>query len=58
MLEAAEQEARRRGCWHMVLMTFSFQAPGFYARHGFDVIAVVDDHPRGHQNMLMRKILR
>jgi GNAT superfamily N-acetyltransferase len=57
LLEAAEQEARRRGCWHMVLTTFSFQAPDFYARHGFAVIAVVDDHPRGHRNMLMRKVL-
>ena len=57
LLEAAVQEARRRGCRHMLLMTFSFQAPAFYARHGFEVVAVVDDHPHGHQNLLMRKRL-
>lgn len=57
LLRAAEQEARRRGCRQMLLMTFSFQAPAFYAKHGFDVLAIVDDHPRGHQNMLMRKQL-
>ena len=54
---AAEREARRRGCTQIVLMTFSFQAPAFYKRHGFEVIATVDNHPRGHQNVLMRKRL-
>ncbi len=57
LLIAAEQEALRRGCEQMVLMTFSFQAPAFYAKHGFEVVAVVDDHPNGHKNMLLRKRL-
>jgi GNAT superfamily N-acetyltransferase len=57
LFEAAEQEARRRGCTRMLLMTFSFQAPAFYAKHGFEVLATVDDHPRGHRNFLLRKHL-
>ena len=57
LLAAAEQEARRRACRQMLLMTFSFQAPAFYAKHGFEVVAVVDDHPDGHKNMLLRKRL-
>jgi N-acylglucosamine-6-phosphate 2-epimerase len=57
LFQAAEQEARRRGCTQIVLMTFSFQAPLFYERWGFEVLATVDDHPRGHRNLLMRKRL-
>jgi GNAT superfamily N-acetyltransferase len=57
LLAAAEREALRRGCRQVLLMTFTFQAPAFYARHGFEIIATVDDHPQGHQNLLMRKRL-
>ena len=57
LFRAAEQEASRRGCTQMLLMTFSFQAPAFYARNGFEVLATIADHPRGHRNFLMRRRL-
>jgi GNAT superfamily N-acetyltransferase len=57
LFQAAENEARRRGCTQIVLMTFSFQAPAFYEKHGFEVVATIDGHPTGHRNLLMRKRL-
>ncbi len=57
LFQAAEQEARRRGCTQIVLTTFSFQAPAFYEQHGFEVLATIEDHPQGHRNLLMRKRL-
>jgi len=57
LFQAAEREARQRGCTQIVLMTFSFQAPAFYERHGFEIVATIDNHPRAHRNLLMRKRL-
>ena len=57
LFDAVEEEARRRGCTQLVLMTFSFQAGAFYERQGFDVVATIDNHPRGYRNLLMRKPL-
>lgn len=41
----------------MHLMTFTLQAPAFYAKHGFEVVATLDDDPRDHKNLLLRKWL-
>lgn len=35
LLDAFESEARGRGCGHVFVTSFTFQAPGFYARHGY-----------------------
>jgi len=35
LMATAEEEARRRGCRHVLLDTYSFQALGFYQKLGF-----------------------
>jgi GNAT superfamily N-acetyltransferase len=57
MLAMAEQEARQRGCCSAVLFTISFQAPGFYAKHGYLELGRVPCHPPGTSRVVMWKSL-
>ena len=57
LLSAAETEATRRGCHHVHLDTMSWQAPEFYKKHGYEVIGVLPDIPRGNQKYLLMKSL-
>ena len=57
LLSEAEKEAVRRGCHHVHLDTMSWQAPGFYRKHGYEVIGTLPDIPDGHQKFLLMKAL-
>jgi GNAT superfamily N-acetyltransferase len=57
MLRLAEEEGARRGCTAVVLYTISFQAPGFYERHGYRVFGTIDCAPPGTSRIFMSKIL-
>ncbi|HEY2672127.1 MAG TPA: GNAT family N-acetyltransferase [Rugosimonospora sp.] len=48
LLRTAEDEARRRGCTRMVVSSMSFQAPGFYRRHGYIETGRTEGLPGGH----------
>jgi GNAT superfamily N-acetyltransferase len=57
VLELAEAEARQRGCRGAVLYTISFQAPGFYERHGWREFGRVPCDPSGTARVFMTKEL-
>jgi GNAT superfamily N-acetyltransferase len=52
---AAEREARLRGCDHVHLDTFRFQALPFYERLGYSVFGRVEDFPPGHSRIYLQK---
>ncbi|HEY8610889.1 MAG TPA: GNAT family N-acetyltransferase [Roseomonas sp.] len=57
MLSMAERQAAARGCIGVRLETYSFQAPGFYARMGYSVVGVLRDCPPGHTRYSLAKRL-
>ncbi len=57
LLHAAEGEALARGCRHVALDTFEFQARPFYERAGYAVFAVQEGFPPGHRRWFLRKTL-
>ncbi|UQX02279.1 GNAT family N-acetyltransferase [Streptomyces sp. RerS4] len=57
LLAAAEEEARRRDCVTIMVSSFTFQAPGFYARHGYEETARVPGIPDGHEDVYFLKRL-
>ncbi|MGA9701449.1 GNAT family N-acetyltransferase [Pseudomonas sp.] len=57
LLQAFEDEARRRGCANAVLYTLSFQAPGFYQKHGWVRFGEVPCEPAGSSRVFLSKQL-
>ena len=47
LLREAETYARTRGCVGAYLDTLSFQAPDFYLKHGYEVLAELEGFPPG-----------
>ncbi len=51
----AEAEARRRGLLGMWLDTFTFQAPDFYLKLGFEECGRIKGYPPGHDRIFYVK---
>lgn len=57
LIHLVEEIARRKGCNHAHLKTFSFQARGFYEKQGYRVIGALEDFPPGETFYWLRKEL-
>ncbi len=57
LLEAAEQEAKSRGCKVILLSSYSFQAPAFYQKLAYELAWQLDDFPPGHRYCFLVKRL-
>lgn len=57
LLAAVEEEARSRGCALSIVSSYSFQAPEFYQRNGYQIVGSLADCPPGHTNYWMKKEL-
>ena len=55
LLESAEQEARGRGCKVILISSYSFQAPAFYQKGGYELAWQLNDFPPGQQNCYLVK---
>ncbi len=57
LLALAEDEARKLGAKNAYLDTFSFQAPDFYKKYGYQVFGELQEFPPGHQRYYLTKQL-
>jgi GNAT superfamily N-acetyltransferase len=56
LMEAAELEARSRGCHAAYVDTFSFLALDFYRKVGYTIFGELEDFPKGHTRYFLRKM--
>lgn len=57
LMRLAEERAAARGCHGIWLDTFSFQAPGFYEKLGFERFGELDHPPAGKRYFYRKSLL-
>ncbi|MEK4486319.1 GNAT family N-acetyltransferase [Psychrobacillus sp. FSL H8-0484] len=57
LLHQIEATARENQCRLIQLDSFSFQASDFYQKFGYQVVGVIEDHPKGFQQYYLEKKL-
>jgi GNAT superfamily N-acetyltransferase len=57
LLNQIEYIAKEKGCTFIKLNTFSFQAPEFYLKKGYEEVAVFKDAPLGSNHYYFKKAI-
>lgn len=58
LLEYIEDIAQKNKCNLIQLDTFSFQAPHFYQKYGYEIIGLIEEHPtKDHKQYYLSKRL-
>jgi GNAT superfamily N-acetyltransferase len=57
LMNAAEELARSRGCTHVSLDTFEYQARPFYEKLGYKLFGTLEDYPPGYRQFYLTKKL-
>lgn len=57
LMQAAEEEAVRRGCPRVFLETLSFQALPFYQKRGYRIVSQLPDFPPGGCRYALTRLL-
>ncbi len=58
LLKKVEELALERGCTLVQLDTYSFQAPAFYQKNGYEIFGAIEDSPAGHTHYFLKKTLQ
>lgn len=58
LLHEAEKIAKLKECAFIKLNTFSFQAPEFYKKYGYQEMAVIENAPLGSNHYYFKKDLK
>jgi ribosomal protein S18 acetylase RimI-like enzyme len=55
LLDAAELEAKSKGCRTILVRSYSFQAPDFYQKYGYRIEHIQNDFPQGYRYYILSK---
>jgi ribosomal protein S18 acetylase RimI-like enzyme len=55
LLAEAERHITTKGCSAVMVRSYSFQAPRFYEKHGYEICCTVNDFPKGHKQFCLMK---
>jgi ribosomal protein S18 acetylase RimI-like enzyme len=57
LLEAAESEAKTKGCVSILVRSYSFQAPHFYEKYGYHAHYILNGFPEGYNYYILVKTI-